>query len=179
MEKKILGFIGPISSGKGTIAAYYKEKYGEETIRFSTTLREILDILDLPHTRENTQKMFLTLAEAFGESVLSKVVAKKISDSSKSLIVVEGIRRPADLEFLKQIPGFQLIGVNANVQTRFSRLKQRNENIDDSSKTFELFLEEHKVGTEIYIEDLMKQAKIIINNNGDHEELYKQLDKLV
>lgn len=179
MDKKILGFIGPMSSGKGTVAEYFKSKYDAETIRFSTTLREILDILHLPHTRENTQKMFLILAEGFGQSVLSRVIANKINNSNKKLVIVEGIRRPADLEFLEKIPGFRLVGITADVKTRFLRLKERNENTDDSSKTLEQFLQEHKVGTEIYIEDLMKKAITTVNNDGSLNELYLQLDKLV
>jgi len=80
---------------------------------------------------------------------------------------------------LKQIEGFQLIGVEVDSKIRFERLQKRGENADDTSKTWEQFQADHKLETEVYIPELLKQADVTIDNNGNLEDLYKQLDKLV
>ena len=79
----------------------------------------------------------------------------------------------------KEIEGFQLIGIEVDMKTRFERLKQRGENSDDTSKTWEQFQADHKLETEVYIPELLKQADVTIDNNGSLEDFYKQLDKLV
>ncbi|MBT4516919.1 MAG: AAA family ATPase [Candidatus Komeilibacteria bacterium] len=178
-QKIILGFTGLISSGKGTAAKYLKEKYKADTFRFSTMLRDVLDRLYLPQSRENFQIISPILREAFGQDLMAKVIAEDVKKSNSNLIAIDGMRRPADIEYLKDIPGFKMIAIEVDEKTRFERLLKRGENTDDATKTFEQFKKEHKAETEIHIPDLMKQADITIDNNGNLEDFYKQLDKLI
>ena len=178
-QKIILGFTGLISSGKGTAAKYLKEKYKADTFRFSTMLRDVLDRLYLPQSRENFQIISPILREAYGQDLMAKVIAEDVKKSNYNLIAIDGMRRPADIEYLKDIPGFKMIAIEVDEKTRFERLLKRGENTDDATKTFEQFKKEHKAETEIHIPDLMKQADITIDNNGNLEDFYKQLDKLI
>ena len=178
-EKTIIGFTGLISSGKGTAAKYLEEKYGADTFRFSTMLRDVLDRLYLPQSRENFQIISPVLREAFGQDLMAKVIAEDVKKSNSNLIAIDGMRRPADIEYLKDIPGFKMVAIEVDEKTRYERLLKRGENTDDSTKTFEQFQKEHEAETEIYIPDLMKQADITIDNNGNLEDFYKQLDKLI
>ncbi|MBU1202919.1 AAA family ATPase [Patescibacteria group bacterium] len=178
-EKIILGFTGLIACGKGTAAKYFASKYNADTFRFSTMLRDILDRLYLPQSRENFQIISPVLREAFGQDLMAKVISEDVKNSQAEMIVIDGMRRPADIEYLKKISGFKMIAIEVDAKVRYERLRARGENSDDKEKTWEQFQAEHKAETEIYIPDLMKQADITINNNGTLEELYKQLDKLV
>ena len=177
--KKILAFTGLIASGKGTAAKYFIEKHKAVSFRFSTSMRDVLDRLYLEQSRKNMAEISLVLREAFGQNLFSKVIANDAAKSESELEVIDGVRRSYDLEALKKIEGFQLIGVEVDSKIRFERLKKRGENADDISKTWEQFQADHKLETEVYIPELLKQADVTIDNNGSLEDLYKQLDKLV
>ena len=179
MQKIILGFTGLIASGKGTAAKYLQEKYGAETFRFSTILRDVLDRLYLPQSRENMINLSTNLRENFGQDLLSKVIAQDASRAKTEIVVVDGMRRPADIKDLKEVPGFKMIAIEVDSKVRYERLVKRAENPGDTEKTYDEFLEDHKAETEITIPDLIKQADAVIDNNGSLEDLYKQLDELI
>ena len=178
-NKQILAFTGLIASGKGTAAKYFIKKYNAVTFRFSTSMRDVLDRLYLEQSRKNMSDISKVLRETFGQNLFSNVIANDAAKSKSTLVVIDGVRRSYDLEALKQIDGFQLIGIEVDMKTRFERLKKRGENADDTSKTWEQFQTDHKLETEVYIPELLKQVDISIDNNGLLEDLYKQLDKLV
>jgi len=175
----ILGFVGLIASGKGEAAKYLAQKYGASTYRFSTILRNILDRLFLEHSRDNMIKLSEIIRGAFGENILAKTIAGDAAKDKNKIIVIEGIRRLADIEYLKKLSNFILVEIFADPQIRYNRLIKRKKNPDDATKTFEQFLADHQRSTELSIQDVIKEAKIKINNNGDEKELRKQLDKLI
>ena len=119
------------------------------------------------------------MRETFGQDLLAKAIAQDIKNTDKELIVVDGVRRPDDIKYLKDIPGFKLVAVDTDEKIRYERLIQRTENIDDKTKTWEEFVKDHKAETEVYIPELIKSADIKIINDTSLEELYNQLDKLV
>jgi len=179
MSKIILGFTGLPACGKGTAAKYYNEKYGSPTFRFSTSMRDLLDRLYLPQSRENMSTISRITREAFGQDLYAKVMAGDVGKADHDIVVVEGIRRMDDVKELKKLPNFKLVAIEADMKIRYERLKVRGENSDDNSKTWEEFQEDHKLETEASIPEVMTKADVTINNNGSLEELHKQLDELV
>lgn len=177
--KTILGFIGQIASGKGAAANYLKEKYQSNTHRFSTSLTDILNRLYLPNSRENYQKLSQILRENFGQDTLAKIIAEDVKKDNQELIIVDGVRRPADVKYLKELDGFILVHIFADIDKRYQRITARTEKTDDQQKTFEEFKADHLKESEIQIEEIAKEASEQINNNGSLEDLYKQLDKLI
>ena len=75
MNKIIIGFIGKLSSGKGTACSYLVEKYQAQIVMFSQSLRDILDRVYLSHTRENMQKLSQILREHFSQDILANIAA--------------------------------------------------------------------------------------------------------
>lgn len=180
MSKKIiLGLTGQIACGKGVIKNFLIEKYQASDYRFSTVLRDVLIRLDIEQSRKNIQKVSTFLRQTFGEDTLAKAMAKDARNDSSSFIVIDGIRRLADIAYLKDIPGFFLISVEANEQVRYKRVLERNENPGDDKKTFEEFLEDDAAETEQQIPETMKSADFVINNNGTWDELWEQIHQLV
>jgi len=178
-QKKIIGIVGQIASGKGTAAEYLKKTYGASTYRFSTMLRDILNRLYIDQSRHNIQTLSTTLRENYGEDTLAKTMAKDVENDTNNLIVVEGIRRPDDIAYLKKLPGFTLSHIFADMQTRFERITKRDENSDDQSKTFEQFEEDHTKEPEMKIAEIVEEASVRLDNNGSLEDLHSQLDKLI
>ena len=168
-----------MASGKGTAAKYIEEKYGAETYRFSTILRDLLDRIYLPHSRDNLIKMSEIIRGKYGEDTLARVMTDDVQNTKTPIIAVEGIRRMADIEYLKKLPNFILVEIFTDIEKRLERIQKRRENPDDATKTMEQFLNDHKRSTEISIAEVVSHATEKIDNNGDTESLYKQLDKLV
>lgn len=178
-NKIILGFVGELAAGKGTVAKYISEKHGATSHRFSTALRDALNRLYLEINRENLQTLSTILRKNFSEDILAKVIAKDVEEDKNNIIVIDGIRRPADIIYLKKLPEFKLIAINADIKKRYERLIIRGENEDDKNKTFEQFIKDHKAEPELEIPNLMKTADIQIDNNGGYEELYALIDKVI
>jgi len=179
MEKIILAFTGQIASGKGTAVAYLKEKYGASTYRFSGMLSDILERLYLDKNRKNFQILSQILRENFSEDIMSKTLAEDVKKDTKQIIAIDGVRRPGDVEHLKTLPGFVLIHISADLEKRYERIIQRQEKLDDQKKTLEEFKADHQREAELKIESIAAQADKKIDNNGDLENLHKQLDELV
>src|SRR3989338_3819410 len=97
MNKIILGFVGPIASGKGTACQYLRDQHRAPTYRFSTPLRDVLDRLYLPQSRQNMQDLSLALRQTFGDDLLASVIAHDVAADQSPIIAIDGIRRPPDL----------------------------------------------------------------------------------
>jgi len=179
MPKIILGFVGDLAAGKGTIATYLQEKYKCNTYRFSTMLRDILDRIYIEQNRKNLQLISTLLRENFGQDVMSTVIAKDVERDTHNLVVVDGIRRPTDITYLQDLPGFHLIYITAEARTRWERMVKRQENPDEKDKTFEQFLQDEQAEADMLIKELGSKAENTIHNNGTFEELYQQVEHLV
>lgn len=179
MAKKIFGFTGLMACGKGTIAKYLKEKHGAATFRFSTPMRDLLDRLYLPQTRENMSNISRITRAQFGQDLYSKVIANDASNAESDIVVVEGIRRLEDVVELRKLPNFTLVAIDVDAKVRYERLRVRGENPDDNTKTWEQFLKDHELETEVTIPEVMEKADKRVDNNSDMDSLAKQLDELV
>lgn len=179
MAKIILGFVGPIASGKGTASQYLKDKHHAEIFRFSTILRDVLDRLHLEQSRENMQTLSTNLRSIFGEDLLSKVIYNDLKNSKSDIVILDGVRRQSDIKYIKEDTNFHLIEINADPKIRFDRIIQRSENPDDQKKTFEEFLADEQRETELQIKSVAETAEYHLNNNGTTTELYNQIEEIL
>ena len=85
---------------------------------FSQSLRDVLNRLYMDITRENMQKLSTILRQEFSQSILAKVVSQDAQNSQANLIVVDGIRRPKDIEYLEKLPNFILVSIEAEQEKR-------------------------------------------------------------
>jgi dephospho-CoA kinase len=180
MDKKIiLGLVGLFASGKETTKKYIVEKYNAKDCRFSSILRDAMTRTAIPISRENLQKLSTVLRTNFGEDLLAKAIAMDASKLDANIVVIDGVRRPTDIEHLTKLPNFFLIKIDADPKIRYERLVKRNENEGDDKKTFEQFLKDHKGEADSLIPFVMATAKYSVNNSGSFENLYKQLDEII
>lgn len=179
MKKNILGLAGEIASGKGTVARYILEKYKGSSHRFSTALRDVAKRMYLEENRENLQKISTIFRENFHDNILSEVIYHDVENDNHNIVVIDGVRRMADIEFLKKIPEFKLIYIDTDMKKRYERIIQRGENMDDNSKTFEEFKKDHEREAELQIKDLKQRADFVIDNNGSFKELNFQIDSII
>jgi dephospho-CoA kinase len=178
-NKIIIGIVGEICSGKGTAAEYLRKKYDGVVFKFSTVMRDVLDRLYLPQTRENLQALSLTLRQTFGQDLFAKTMARDAAASTARLTIIDGIRRPSDISELSKLDLFHLITITADEKTRFERIRERKENPNDAEKTWEQFRKEAAADTEATIRTIAPMAEFTINNDGSVEDLCSKLDAII
>ena len=179
MAKLILGITGEMGSGKGTIAAHVIEKHMGSTHRFSTMLRDVLDRLYIEQTRENIAQLSTILRKNFGEDCLSNVMMHDAQNDDRTLVIIDGVRRKTDIVHLEGLPHFKLVYIDADIKTRYERIIKRGENAGESQKTFEEFQKDHEHEAESQIVGLKKEADYVIDNNGNFQQLYDQINKII
>jgi len=179
VNKIILGFVGPIASGKGTVCQYLKEKHDAEIFRFSTMLRDVADRFYIEQTRENLQNISSAMRQAFGDDLMAKTIANDVKNAKSKIIAVDGVRRLPDIKYLKEVPGFHLVEINADQKIRFERITKRGENADDNKKTLAEFQQDEQREAERQIKEVATAAGFHINNNGTLDDLHRQIDEII
>lgn len=176
--KKIIGIVGEMGSGKDTFSEYVKSNYEKVYVmRFSDALTEVLKIFFDSIKREDQQWLSSALRERFGGDILVKALVKKVNAINEGIIILNGVRRPADFEVLKQIGG-NLFYITADSKLRWERVILRKEKADDDVP-FEKFLELGKAEAESLISIIGAEADVKIDNNGTKEDLYKKIKELL
>ncbi len=179
MTKIIIGLVGEAAAGKGTVAAYLTEKYGAKTLAFSTPMKECVARLHIPLSRENLTKFSELTRQAYGEDLYAHVVAEDAKALPDPMVVVDGIRRPADYANLKELSGFHLIYVTAPVEIRWQRARLRGEKANEANMTLEDFKKEELLPTELAIKEIGQKAEFIVDNSGKIEELYASMESII
>ena len=179
MTKLIIGLTGKIAAGKGTVAAYLSNRYQAEIFGFSTPLRDILTRLYQDATRPRMASLSSLLRELFGQDLLSRTITLDLQKTSSAIAVLDGIRRLPDISQARQLPNFQLIQVVTDEKIRYERLTKRQQNPDDVDKTFAEFLADEQKEADRSIPEIMALADYRLDNNGDLDNLHRQIDELM
>ncbi len=179
MAKLILGFAGQMGCGKGTLAKHVGQNYHASTHRFSTILRDMLDRIHVEQSRENISTLSTVLRKNFGENVFAKSMYHDVQEDLHDIVLVDGVRRMQDLQYLRELDHFKLVYIDADLQKRYERILTRKENTGDDHKTFEQFQRESELETEVQIADLKNYSQYVINNDGNFSELYAQIDEII
>ncbi len=177
--KHIIVLVGEIGSGKGTVADYIIEHYNASYHRFSSMLRDVARRLYLPESRDVLISISEVVRTKFGEGTLANVMAKDVEFDARELIIVDGARRMADVEYLSKLEGYHLIYITATLETRYERVKNRGEKVDEKNMSFEQFKQDNERSTEVSIREVATHAEKTLNNDGTLEQLHTQVDALL
>jgi len=137
----IVGLIGPNASGKGEIAQIFKEKKFKY-YSLSDIIREECKAKGKEETRENLQKIGNQLRKRYSPRFLAKKINEKIEEDMKKGqkdFVVDSIRNVKEVAELQKNKDFYLLGIDAPVEDRFLRAKQRGRN--ENAETLDEFVE--------------------------------------
>lgn len=178
-NKIILGLVGEMGAGKSTLTEYIKTKHGAVSFRFSDMLSDIARRLYLEQSRPNLQMISSMIRQNIGEDIMSKVIMRDAAEADAPIVITEGVRRPTDITYLKELPNFYLIGITADERTRYERVLIRTEKTDDQTKTWEEFQRDGQAEAEQKIKEIKAVADFQIDNNGTKEDLYKQIEEIL
>ena len=178
---KIIGITGTLGAGKGTIVDYLvKEKaYLHFSVR-AYLVREI-EKLGLPVNRDSMTSVANELRAKNSSAFIIEELYKEAVKTEKNSII-ESIRTPGEIDFLKKQGNFILLAVDADPKIRFERIKLRASETDNID--FDTFVANEK--REMTSKDVNKQnlgkciemADIVLNNNGSISQLIDQLNQI-
>lgn len=177
----ILGIAGTLGAGKGTVVEYLKQK-GFAHYSSSGTLKKFVAEKGLVSNRENLSACADELAQQYAGGIMHLSHQQALEDGVTDYIL-EAIHRPSEAAFVKSIGGF-VLGVDADVKTRYERITKRQEGEKDNV-TFEQFLadsereDEGKTGGLPNIKAVIEGADALITNNGTLEELHQQIEDVL
>ena len=119
----IVGITGTLGAGKGTIVEYLlKRNFKHYSVR--NFLTEEISRRGMPVNRDSMVLVANDLRAKFGPSYIVEELYKKAKTAGGDC-VIESIRCPGEVDALKGKEGFVLFSVDADVETRYSRVVDR------------------------------------------------------
>ncbi|HKQ61693.1 MAG TPA: AAA family ATPase [Candidatus Polarisedimenticolaceae bacterium] len=177
MTPLVLGLTGPNAAGKGEVAAWL-ERLGFVLHSLSDIVREEAAARGLPPEREHLIRVGNELRQAGGAGVLAERLLPRLGARA----VVDSIRNPAEVQVLRRLPAFRLVGIVAPVELRFRRSLERCRAGDPRS------LEEFRARerqensadpTGQRLDATLALADRVVENSGDRAALHRSLDRLL
>ena len=173
----MIGLTGTNGAGKGEAAAFLKTT-GYAYFSLSDVIRDKLKEDGLEASRDNLIRKGNDLRRSGGPDILAKLVMAKVSGKA----VIDSIRNPHEVAYLRTRPGFILLAVDAPAALRFGRVRKRGRN--ESAATLEDFVrkEAEENSSDPGAQQLracMDLADRAIINDGTLEELRRKLEELL
>jgi len=183
----IIGIVGPVASGKGVVTEYLIKKFGYTSFSLSSIVHDELKkrgIIEFDRT--TLQNIGDELRKKEGDGTLAKRAVQKFNAKNVKLenkrIVIEGIRNPGEVHYLRTLPGFFLIAVDALQEVRYQRVLTRGKKWDP--KDWESFKkidsrDSNDIGLKNgqHVRACMALANVCIENNSDLLSLKKEIQK--
>ena len=182
--KLVIGIVGAPLAGKETCAnvlekLLIEDGYSVSRHTFSEVLRETLDLWGIPHGRDNEQKLSIIMnAETgFKDGALARAMEHRITNEDVDVTIIDGVRWLGDETMLRGLndKGIKtiFIYIPADAKVRYARLLARDR-AGEAATTWEDFLRQEQVRTEVDIPDIGSRAEIIIENNYEDEEHFRR-----
>lgn len=176
----IIGITGTLGAGKGTIVEYLVKQKGFRHYSVRQYLIDEIKKKGLPVNRDSMVVTANALRAKHNPAFIIQELYKEAIRQNKNA-VIESIRTPGEIEFLKQQGNFRLLAVDADAHIRYYRISQRKSSTDHID--FETFVENEQ--REMTTSDpnkqnlkkCIEQADIVLINNGTIDELYDQFEK--
>ncbi len=179
---QFIALVGPIASGKGVIADYLVNK-GFGYVKLSDILREELVQSGKQVTRESLQNYGNFLRQKYGGNILAEKAIKKFI-GREIPVVIDGVRNPSEVSYLKRVVCATVIGVDADDNIRLERYLKRSVARGEDGLTEEDFYKANDrdlgIGESFSGQQVAKcllMADINLENNGSQEDLIKQLEE--
>jgi len=171
---RVIGLTGTNGSGKGEAAAFFASR-GFDRFSLSDIIRDELGRLGMPATRDNLILTGNRLREEGGPEVLARLALRRVTGPT----VIDSIRNPSEIEYLREHTRFTLLAVDAPLEVRFSRTRLRGR--DESAATLEEFRAkeaEELTGSEQsqQLRACMAMSDHLILNDGALEQFHRRLE---
>ena len=179
----VIGLVGPIASGKGTISEYLKSQ-GFVYFSLSDVVREETVARGLEMSRKNLQDVGNDLRENFGGAVLVHRLEERIN--KQDFVVIDGIRNPEEIFAIKEQFGGKIITISAYKNRRVERYLERAKVRGEDTASIASFkkIDERDLGKGEDVHGQQVQACIdladfTLKNNGTIEEFHQNCKEML
>ncbi len=171
----LVGLTGKNGAGKGEVAKFLTRRsfsylsLGDEV---RAEVRRRAEAL----TRETLIRVGKELRAQVGPGVLAERVLARLEQDRNT--VIDSIRSPAEIEALRRRSDFVLLAIDAALETRFARVRERDR--ENDPKTLLEFQrleaeENREEDASQQVARAMQLADVVIENNGTLEELHQRV----
>jgi dephospho-CoA kinase len=173
----VFGLTGSNAAGKGEVAACLG-RAGFKVHSLSDVVREEAAARGLLPERDHLIRIGNLLRAREGAGALARRILPRLGRRD----VVDSIRNPAEVEVLRTLPHFVLIGVRAPIELRFRRSLARNRPGDPG--TLERFRqrEEEENSSDPNAQQLeatFRMADLVLDNDGGLARLREAVEQLL
>lgn len=178
----IIGITGTLGAGKGTVVEFLARKYNFAHYSVREYLVEEIKKRNLAVNRDTMTSVANEIRASHSSYFIVEKLYNKAVEKNNNTII-ESIRTPGEVSFLKGKKNFYLLAIDADPEKRYQRIRLRKSATDHI--TFEEFLLNEK--REMHSDNPSKQnlhycishADFTLANNGAIEELYRQVNNIV
>jgi len=185
----IIGLVGPFGSGCSYVSNLISEKRGYQKLSLSEILKELFKkkYPMLECERPALQDFGNEIRKTKGDDYLAKEIWKKIDTTSETNFVIDSIRNPGEIEFLRnKSPHFFLFGVFADQDVRWERVTKKyagNRTLfetDDERDNGEKQSFGQRVADSFLLSDIViiNNDKIIKGNDNEKDFIDKIVEKV-
>ena len=183
--KKVIGLTGTIGAGKNLVKEILIRRFNCYHVTLSEVIRGELEKKKGKFNRTSLQDMGNELRQKYGGYILAMLAIEYLS-RDKELVIIDGIRNPAEGQWLRKKFGskFVWVGIDAPEQMRFERVQARAGFRDP--KTLEEFVVmdkrdkgegEPEWGQQVA--RCLEQADYKIINDGTAEQLESKVEEMM
>jgi dephospho-CoA kinase len=178
MSQIIFGITGTLGAGKGTVTEILCSEFGYTSFSVRQFLEEEIARRGLPNNRDVMTRLANELREEHGASYIVEQLYHQ-AEADGRFAVIESIRTTGEVDFLRKLPRFKLLAVDAEIKLRYERVCGRGSSTDRIS--FEKFREDElreSTSLEADKQNLVRCIKLadyLFLNNGTIAELRKEV----
>lgn len=179
----IIGITGTLGAGKGTIVQYLLDN---KNFKHYSVRQFLIEELQRRGTKVIDRNAMTLLGNELraehSPSYITDCLYEQAQENGQNA-VIESIRTPGEVLSLRDKADFCLLAIDADRKIRYERILQRNSETDHVS--FEQFVagEEREMHdadpNKQNISKCIKMADFLLNNNGNREDLYKNVEKIL
>ena len=172
-----VGLTGPNAAGKSEVAAHLVRR-GFTYHSLSDVVRAEADRRGLDPTRLHLIEIGNDLRRREGPASLAVRIRSRLGNRD----VIDSIRNPAEVEKLRGLPDFHLLGVDAPVEVRFERSRRRGRLGDGD--TLDEFRRREEIENTLdpaaqQLRATLELADAVLRNEGSLDELCGHVDRLL